>query len=931
MAQPQFGLLGPLLVRRGDVLISIPAGKQRVLLAALLLAQGRAISADELAGLLWESGPPPSGRVTVHNYVKRLRQALLDSSRALVTTQADGYLLRVPADDLDISRFEEITARARQARQAGQHAQASDGFRTALSLWRGRPLADVPCDQLIVRHVSLLEELRWQVLEERIEADLHCGLQAELLTELRALVDAEPFRERLRSLLMLTLYLEGRQADALAAFQEARRVLIEEIGVEPGPELRRLHERMLNSDPALAADAVIRLATPAAPAMIPRQLPPAVAHFIGREQELAQLETITAQAGETAVAVIVGTAGAGKTALATQWAHRAAGHFPDGQLYINLRGFDPETAPMSPTEGLGVFIESLQPSAPVPNGLSARVNLYRSLTADKRMLIVLDNARHGDQVRPLLPGSPGCMVLITSRDRLTGLAATEGAQLIPIGVLTAADARALITARVGSARGAAEPAALAEIAELCGRLPLALAVAAAKASARPALPLADLAAELRDPEGRLDALDAGEFAACARSVFSWSYASLTGRAAELFRLLGLHPGPDAGVKAAASLMAVPAAQARGMLDELTRSNVIAEPIIGRFALHDLLREYARERVHADESADQRRAATHRMIDYYLHTAHAMSLQLYPARAAITLVPPSPGVAHEELGTYQQAWTWAETEYPVLLAMTALASNAGFPGHAWQLAWSLETFLSRRGRWDELGDIQRIALRAARTAGDMTGQAHARCGLGWTCMLRGQYDLGRAHLEEAVRLFHQIGDKSGEARARIRVGTAFWRQDRYLEARQSAQLALELFGACGDRAGQAGALNNIGLLHIKLGEYEHGLDCCNKGLAMFREIGYRRGEANALDSLGEAYRRLGRTANAVAYFRESLSAFCELGDQYNQAEILTHLATAHQADGGNRAAQACLRQALAILTELKHPDSVKVSGKLRELD
>jgi len=933
--EPQFGLLGPLLVRRDDMVVPVAAGKQRVLVAALLLNQGSAMTPEELAEMLWPSGPPPSSQVTVRNYVKRLRRALGDSGRTLLTTQADGYLLRVPADCLDTSRFEAMIAQARQALRAGQHAQAAVGLRAALSLWRGRPLADVPCDHLVVQHVPRLEELRLQAVEGRIEADLHCGRQADVITELRALAGAEPLRERLHWLLMLALYREGRQADALAAFRNARRMLIDEIGVEPGAELRQLHERILAADPVPAEGMTIRPAAAPGPPVIPRQLPAALAHFIGREPELNRLDAMTSDTGGAAgtalIAVISGTAGTGKTVLAIQWAHRVASRFPDGQLCLNLRGFGPDAAPVSPGEGLGLFLEALQPSVPPPSGLNARMNLYRSLVAGKRLLVVLDNARDADQVRPLLPGSPGSMAVITSRDWLAGLSATDGAQLIKLDILAETEARALIAARVGPVRARREPDAVVEITELCGRLPLALAVAAAKAAARPALPLAQLAAEMQDPRDRLDALDAGDFAASARSVFSWSYACLTASSARMFRLLGLHPGPEAGVNAAASLAAVPARQARGMLDELARSNVVAETAAGRFAMHDLLRAYARERAEAEETAEQRHAATHRMLDYYLHAAHVMSLRLYPPRTPITLASPRPGVLPEDLGTYQQAWVWAEAEYPVLLGMVALAPDGGFPGHAWQLAWALETFLSRRGRWDELGDVQQLALHAARGEGDATGEAHARCGLGWTCVLQGRYDPGRVHLEAAADLFRLLGDASGEARARVRVGNAFWRQGRHAEARQSAEHALELFCACGDRAGQAGALNNIGLLHIQLGAYERGLDCCQQSLTMFCELGYRRGEANALDSLGEAYRRLGRTADAIACFRQSLSAFRELGDQANQAEILTHLAAARQADGNIRAARDCLRRALAILTELKHPDAAQVHAKLRELD
>jgi DNA-binding SARP family transcriptional activator/tetratricopeptide (TPR) repeat protein len=929
----QFGLLGPLLVCRDGVEAPIPPGKQRVVVAALLLNRGQAVTADELAELLWPSGPPPSGRVTVQNYVKRFRRALGDSDRTVITTRADGYLLRVPAESLDASQFEVMVAQARQALRVGQHAQAATGLRTALSLWRGRPLADVPCDYLVLQHAPRLEEVRLQAVEDRIEADLRCGRQAEVITELRALVAAEPLRERLHWLLVLALYGEGRQADALAAFRDARRVLIDEIGVEPGAELQRLHERILAGDPAPAEGITMHSPPATAPPVIPRELPAALTHLVGREPELRRLDAMASLASGpsamTVIAVIGGTAGVGKTALVTHWARQVAGQFPDGQLYLSLRGFAADAAPVSPAEGLGLFIGALLPAAPVPSGLSARVSLYRSLTAGKRLLIVLDNARDAEQVRSLLPGSPGSMVVITSRDWLAGLAVTEGAELIGVDVLSGAEARALIAARVGAARAAAEPPAVTEIAELCGRLPLALAVVAAKAAARPGLPLAKLAAGLRDPRGRLDALDAGDSAASARSVLSWSYTCLMAPEASMFRRAGMHPGPDAGANVLASLAGTTAGQAVAMLEELERVNVVAQSEAGRFAMHDLLRAYARERAQAEETAEQRHAATTRMLDYYLHAAHAMSLRLYPPRPAITLAPPQDGALKEDIDSYQEAWAWAEAEYPALPGVVKLAARDGFASHAWQLAWAWETFLSRRGRWDELGDIQRLGLDCARQGGDPVGQAHATCGLGWTFVLQGEYERGRDHLAEAARLFGQLGDASGEARACVRAGNSLWRQHRHAQARQLAERALELFRRCGDRAGQAGALNNIGLLHIHLGAYQDGLEHCQEGLAIFRELNYRRGEANVLDSLGEAYHRLGRTPDAIACFQQSLSAFRELGDQYNQAEILTHLAAARGTDGDARAERDCLRAALAILTDLNHPDAARVSAQLRD--
>jgi tetratricopeptide (TPR) repeat protein len=398
----------------------------------------------------------------------------------------------------------------------------------------------------------------------------------------------------------------------------------------------------------------------------------------------------------------------------------------------------------------------------------------------------------------------------------------------------------------------------------------------------------------------------------------------------MFRLLGLHPGPDIGVNAAASPAGTPARQGRAMLDELARSHIAAEPSAGRFGLHDLLRAYAGERAGADETTGGCHAAANRMVDYYLHAAHEMALLLFPPRHAIALAPPRPGVVREELGSYQQAWSWAEAEYLVLLEMVPLAAGTGFSGQAWQLAWSLETFLSRRGRWDELADLQQVALGAALRAGDLTGQAHARCGAGWTSVLQGRYEDGRADLDQAAGLFRRLGDRSGEARAVVRAGQAFWQQGRYDQAFASAQRALGLYRASGDRAGQAGALNNIAMYHLHRGDHERALDCCGQAMAVFRELGDRRSEASVLDSIGEVYHGLGRADDAIACYQESLGAFRELGDRHSQAEILTHLAAAYEARGAAHDARNCLEQALIILTELKHRDAARVEARLRDL-
>ena len=624
------------MVRIGGVVVPVQKGKQRALLAALLLNAGRAVSLDELAEALWGPDPPPSARVTIQNYVMRLRKALGDTGTSRIGTLPSGYAIQADASELDVARFEDLLCAARAAARERRWRDAADQARSAVSLWRGDPLADVGSELLADREVPRLAEMRLQALETRIDADLHLGCHADVITELRRLVARDPLRERLHAQLMLALYRDGRQAEALAAYQRARQVLVEELGAEPGTGLRDMHQQVLTGDPALAfvppvpgpasASSAAPPAARPAPAGLPRELPAAVPHFTGRAGALAVLTELLDRPEFSATVVISainGTAGVGKTALAVHWAHQVSQRFPDGQLYVNLRGYDPSGAPLLSADAVRGFLDALGvPAAQIPAAPQAQAGLYRSLLSGRRMLILLDNARDVAQVRPLLPGSAGCLVLVTSRSQLTGLVAADGARVLTVDVLTDAEALALLGRRLGPERVAAEPAAAAELIMLCARLPLALNIAAARAAARPKHSLAAVAAALRGERGRLDAFDTGDHASSARTVFSWSYRSLSQPAARMFRLLGLHPGPDITEAAAASLAGVAAEAAHRSLAELTAAHLVTEQVPGRFSFHDLLRAYAAEQLGSSDSPPERHAALGRMLDYYLHTAQA---------------------------------------------------------------------------------------------------------------------------------------------------------------------------------------------------------------------------------------------------------------------------------------------------------------------
>jgi tetratricopeptide (TPR) repeat protein/transcriptional regulator with XRE-family HTH domain len=663
---------------------------------------------------------------------------------------------------------------------------------------------------------------------------------------------------------------------------------------------------------------------------VPRQLPAAVPGFAGREAELRALADLLGRTdagpGTVVISAIAGTAGVGKTALAVYWGHQVADLFPDGQLYVNLRGFDPSGVPVTPAAAVRGFLDALGvPPGQVPAGLDAQAGLYRSVLAGRRMLIVLDNARDPAQVRPLLPASPGCLVLVTSRNQLSGLAAADGARLLTLDVLTVTEARDLLARRLGDERIAAEPAAVAEMAGLCVRLPLALAIAAARAAARPGLPLAALAAELRGTRNRLGALGAGDPATDVRTALSWSCRQLSEPAARMFRLLGLHPGPDTTAAAAASLVGVPPGQARQALAELASAHMITEYVPGRYAFHDLLRAYAEEQAARHDSDTTRHAAVHRILDHYLHTA--ASLLLHPHRNPVTLGRPQPQVRPEELTGRQQALEWFQAERQVLLAAISQAADSGFGTHAWQLPWAAAMFFDWQGYWQEMAATQQVALAAARGLGDRDGQFQACRFLGRARMLLGSYAEADTHLAEALDLGRQLGSGILQARVHVDLAVASERQGRHGDGLCHAEQALLLFRAAGHRWGEALARDQAGWIYARLGAYQEALEYCGQALAVHRELGNKAGQGITLDSLGYAHHHLGHHAEAIACYQQAIDVLGDDGYLQLRANALVHLGDACQATGGNAAARRAWQQALAILDNLHHPAASQVRGKL----
>jgi tetratricopeptide (TPR) repeat protein/transcriptional regulator with XRE-family HTH domain len=673
-------------------------------------------------------------------------------------------------------------------------------------------------------------------------------------------------------------------------------------------------------------------------ASVPRQLPAAVADFTGRAAELATLTKILDTAadrgttGTVVISAIGGTAGVGKTALALHWAHNVATRFPDGQLHVNLRGFDPTGPAATPEEAIRGFLLALGvPIARISPDPDAQTGLYRSLLADRRMLIVLDNARDERQVRPLLPASPASLVIITSRNSLAGLAASDGARLIGLDVLTHDEAVKLLFARLGADRATAQLAACAEIATLCACLPLALAIAAARAVARPRLPLSALAAELRAADGRLDALDTGDPAASVRAVFSWSCEQLSRDGARMFRLLGLHPGPDISVPAAASLAATDQPATRRMLGELARAQLISEHLPGRFAFHDLLRAYAAEQAREHDDKAERDAAVGRFLDHYLHTADRAWSLLRPWRESVALAPPRRGVISEPLSDARQAMDWFEAEQEVLLAAVALADRTPFDAYAWQLPVTAHQFLVRRGDFRRLLGLMRTAFDAATRLGDISGQAASSLVIGQAYVVLGDLEQARTSMADSLARYQRLSSQPGEARAHHALADLAERQGRWTDALDHAANALRLYRAAGLRLREAEMLNHIGETHAALGDFEQGRALCRQALAISTQHDHEAplyaGTGSILDTLGHIERRLGNVSEAVACYERALGIFRKIGFRSLVAASLVRLGEIWRDSGEPGRAEQAWREALVIYQDLGLPGAEEIRAKL----
>jgi DNA-binding SARP family transcriptional activator/tetratricopeptide (TPR) repeat protein len=913
----EFRLFGEVQLRAHGELLDVGTPRQQAVLAALAVDAGRPVPIETLIDRVWDDAPPVEARNVLYSHLSRIRQLLKHANgttrtAARIDRRNAGYVLEIDPDLVDLHRFSRLIEQCRDSR--GADADRAAMLTEALALWRGTPLAGIP-GEWVAKVRDSWHRRRLDAMVQWGEVELNLGRFDEVIGALPDLVAEYPLAEPLEGLLMRALHAAGRDAEAVERYALVRQRLAEELGTDPGPELRALHSAILRGE-LPSPDRGSALATPA-------QLPADVPGFAGRGEELRHLGS-----GAAAVRILVvsGTAGVGKSALVVHWAHQARGEFPGGQLYVNLRGFDPTGSPVTPAAAVRGFLDAFEvPSRQLPAGLEAQVGLYRSLLANRRVLVVLDNARDAEQVRPLLPGSPDCLALVTSRNQLSGLV-TEGARPVTVDLLDAREARDLLAGRLGAQRIAREPHAVDEIVDLCARLPLALAVVAARAAMHPRFGLAALARELREARGGLDEFAGVDPATDPRAVFSWSYLQLSAAAARLFRLVGLHPGPDLGARAAASLTGLPVGGVRPLLAELAGAHLVAEHSPGRYTCHDLLRAYASEQARALDSEAERRAATRRMLGHYVHSANHADRHLDPRREEPpTLTELAPGVTPERMPDHAGALAWFDAEHQVLLA--AIHQENEFDAEVWELAWTMRRFLAHQGHWHDEIDSLTVALAAARRLGDPIKQAFAQCYVGCTHVWFEKYEDARFRFAVALDLYRDADDRVGQAHVHYYLSWMLERQERTAEALAHAEQALELFGSAGHEAGQAKCLNAVGWFHALVGDHAAAVEYCERALELQTKLGDQLGAGQTWHSLGYSHDHLGRYARAIDCYQAAVDLFRESGYRFSEAYALTSLGDAHHNAGDVEAARTAWQQALEILDQLGHLDAVKVRAKL----
>jgi DNA-binding SARP family transcriptional activator len=958
----RFGVLGPVRAWRGEELLATGSPQQRALLAALLLREGRTATASELIDALWGDDPPPRALAAVRTYASRLRKIL---SAGVLVSESGGYALR-PGDprSLDLAAAQELAAEAEKAKNSGDLCHARRALDEALALWDGEPLANVPGPYAETQRARL-EEWRLQLLESRLDMDLEQGCHAEAVSELTALTAAHPLRERLRELLMLALYRSGRQAEALAVYADTRRLLADELGVDPRPGLKELQQRILQADPGLAEPSAPAALEPSAAPVRPAQLPATVPDFTGRTAFVTELSEVLASAegGVMAVSALAGIGGVGKTTLAVHVAHQARGAFPDGQLYVDLQGAGPRAA--EPETVLGSFLRALGTAdSAIPDSLQERSALYRSVLDGRRVLVLLDNAKDAAQVRPLLPGTEGCAALVTSRVRMVDLA---GAHLVDLDVMSPDEALSLFTKIVGEERVVAEREAALDVVAACGFLPLAIRIAASRLAARRTWTVSVLAAKLADERRRLDELQAGDLAV--KATFELGYGQLEPTQARAFRLLGLADGPDISLAAAAAVLDLPLEETEDLLEALVDTSLLESAAPGRYRYHDLVRLYARACAERDEHPpSERGAAMSRLLDFYLSTVAQGYLIERPGDRLVDHLERAeyPGLTFSDRHAAQD-WLYSEA-VSLLACVRQSAQQPGMLRRAVDVLWAAVDLAESGANSREYEAVAALLRDVAQEAGDGRTEARAVTALAFVHQHSGSgFDVAYQEAEHAAELARAADDPLTGCWASNIGGVIALYQNRYQEGEGHFTLAIEDFRALGDRPGEASALCNLSRIHLATGRLESAVALSRQGTAMYDDMGHEFKGANGRYALGLALTQSGKLAEAteclllaLQVFRDSRQRLWEgmtlfrlaeldlaarrpaqaavnaetaltllrgIGGEWRRGNVLTVLGRALNGIGQLDRAQVCWIEALQIFESLGAPEADEVRGLL----
>jgi DNA-binding SARP family transcriptional activator len=902
----EFRALGPVELWSDGRQCELGPGRVRSILAMLLLAPRTVVPAETLIDRLWDTRPPPKARESLSAYVARLRSSLRESlgDAVQLAGRARGYVLDVDPDLVDLHQFRRLRRQADALAASGEYDHAALLLREADGLWRGPALAGIGGDW-VARMRDGLEEERRAAIQERVACELELGRHAELVGELRHLLAQYPLDETFAAHQMTALYWSGRPAEALSLYREVRERLVEEQGTEPGPVLAGLHQRILGRDPGLAVRPADQ--RPGRGSR-PDTLPPEAGEFVGRGAELGEL---TQEHGHSPrVFVIEGMPGVGKTALAVRAARQAAAQYPDGALYLNLRSHDPASPPLDPAEALHRLLRMLSvPATQIPESIGERVALWRAQLNRRQAIVVLDDAGRPDQIRPLLPVSGRCLVLVTTRRTLPDFGR---ARTLPLDVLSVDDAITLFRRIAGEERTRDADEVGAAVG-LCGRLPLAIQLTAGRIARDRRPRLGGLIEELSEAPARLGG--AGSASPEVTAAFDLSYCALEPDHQRLFRRLGISPCSCVSLPAAAALDDCTLAEAEKALAALLDHHLLARAPDGQFRFHDLIRGYAAARAARDDSQAQQRQAVSRLLDYYLYTADQADRVLHPFRRRLPVSVTHLPAARLTLGTEEDATAWLDSEWRNILQAAQHAGRHEWKQKCADLTHVLADFIEIQAHWDEAIAAHTTALQTCRDLADPARIAQAALALASVRQQTGQHEAALALAEEAAEIARRLDDRRGEAEAVDQIGTAHWRATRYREALAYYHEARILYRGTGDHHGVAATLSHSGIASWHLGRSTEAMTHLHDALSAYRSLGDRRGEAKTLNNLGKIYLYCGYHRDALDAYEDSRRIFSEIGGAQNEAILYHNIGAVYRYKGHYEQGLTACRRALAIYREI----------------